>query len=99
MFRKLSACGVLDESVMGSANAIRSLVSARSLQPKCARALHESLLVPTLLYGCKTVIWRKKEKSRIRAVRMGNIKSLLVVRRIDEVPNARIRGVWSEENG
>ena len=33
------------------AGAIRSLVNARSLQPQCARILHESLVVPLLTYG------------------------------------------------
>ena len=37
---------------------IRSLVNARSL--------HESLLVPVLTYSSETMIWREKEKSRIR---------------------------------
>ena len=31
--------------------AIRSLINARSLQLECARDLHESLLVPVLMYG------------------------------------------------
>ena len=29
--------------------------------------MHEILLLPVLLYGSKTVIWREKEKSRTRA--------------------------------
>ena len=33
------------------ANFIRSLINARSLRLECARVLHESLLVPVLLYG------------------------------------------------
>ena len=36
------------------AGAIRSLINARSLQFECARVLHESLLVPVLMYGSKT---------------------------------------------
>ena len=38
------------------ASAIKSLVNARSLQLDCARVLHESLLVPFLTYGNKTMI-------------------------------------------
>ena len=38
------------------AGAIRSLVNTRSLQLECARVLHESLLVPVLMYGSETMI-------------------------------------------
>ena len=44
------------------AGAIRSLVNARSLQLVCARVLHEPLLVPVLIYGSETMIWKKKER-------------------------------------
>ena len=57
------------------AAATRSLVNARSLQLECARILHESLLVPVLMYGSETIIWREKERSRIRAVQMDNLRS------------------------
>ena len=48
------------------AGAIRSLVNARDLQLEFARVLHETFLVPVLMYGNDTMIW--KERSRIRAV-------------------------------
>ena len=58
---------VLDKSVIDEAECsrkvavvIRSLVTAWSLQLECAKALHESLLVPVLTYGTKTMIWREK---------------------------------------
>ena len=35
------------------AGAIRSLVNARDLQLECARVLHETLLVPVLMYGVR----------------------------------------------
>ena len=57
------------------AGAIRSLVNAWSLQLECARVLHESLLVSILMYGSETKIWREKERSRIRAVQMDNLRS------------------------
>ena len=41
------------------------LVNARSLQLECARVFHESLLVPVLMYGSESMIWREKERSRI----------------------------------
>ena len=41
--------------------AIRSLIGTRSLQLECAKVLHEALLVPVLLYGSETMIWREKK--------------------------------------
>ena len=45
----------------------------------------KSLLVPVVKYG------REKERSRIWAVQMDNLRGLLGIRRIDKVSNARIR--------
>ena len=70
---------------------IKSLANARGLQLECARVLPEGLLVPVLLYGSETMIWIENERSRIRAVHMDNLRDLLGVRRIDRVPNSRIR--------
>ena len=53
------------------------------------RVLHESLLMPVLMYGSKTMIW--KERSRIRTVQMNKLRDLLGIRRMGKVPNARIR--------
>ena len=32
--------------------------------------LHETLLVPILTYDCETMLWKEKERSKIRAVQM-----------------------------
>ena len=37
------------------------------------------------------MLWKEKERSRIRIVQMGNLRNLLGVRRMDSVSNARIR--------
>ena len=50
--------------------AIRSLVNVRSLQLRCSRVLHESLVVSVLTCGSETMIWREKERSRIRVMQM-----------------------------
>ena len=71
--------------------AIRSLVNARDLQLECAVVLHETLLVPVLIYGSKTTLWKEKERSRIRAVQMDNLRGLLGISRKNRVMNARIR--------
>ena len=73
------------------AGAIRSLVNAWSLWLECARVLHESLLVPIPMYVSKTMIWREKDRSRIRDVQMDNLRGLLGIRRMNKVPNSWIR--------
>ena len=52
---------------------IRYLVNGRGLKLECTRSLHESLLVPVLMYGSETMLWKKKEMTRIRAVQMNNL--------------------------
>ena len=47
---------------------------ARGLQFDCARVLLETLLVPLLMYGGKTMIWKEKEGSKIRAVQMDKLR-------------------------
>ena len=66
------------------------MVNARSLQLDCTRFLYESLLAPVLMYCSETMIWGEKERSRIRAVQMDNLRGLLGIRRMDKVMNARI---------
>ena len=50
--------------------------------------------MPDLLYGSETMVWKEKEKSRIRAVQIDNLRGLLGIRRMDRVPNAGKRAVW-----
>ena len=79
------------------AGAIRSLVSARDLQLECARVLDETLLVPVLTYDSETMLSKEKkekERSRIRAVQMANLRGLPGIRKTDKVPNALIRELY-----
>ena len=79
------------------AGATRSMVNAKDLQIKCARVLHETLLLPVLMYGSETMLWREKERSRMRDVQMDNLRGLFGIRRMDRIPNARIRELCVEE--
>ena len=63
------------------AGALRSLVNVSDLQLECDRVLHETLLVPVLMYCSETMLWKKR--SRIRAVQMDNLRGLLGIRRMD----------------
>ena len=67
---------------------IRSLVNARGLQLECAGVLHESLLLPVLRYDME-----EKERSKIKAVQMDNLRGLLGIRRMDGALNVLIREV------
>ena len=69
--------------------AIRSLINARGLKLECARVLHEALLVNVFMYGNEIMLWKQKERSRIRAVQMDNLRCLLGIWRMDKVSNAR----------
>ena len=53
-----------------------------------------SRLVPLLIYGSETILWNEKDRYGIRAVYMENLRGLLGIRRMDRVPNARIRELW-----
>ena len=70
---------------------IRSLVIARDLQIDCGRVLHETLLVPVLTYDSETMMRKEKERSMIRDVQMDNLRALFGIKRVNRVPNARIR--------
>ena len=56
-------------------------------------------MVPVLTYSSETMKWRKKERSRIRAVQMDNLRGLLGIRRMDNVLNARIRQLCGVTKG
>ena len=57
------------------------------------------LLVPVLTYGSETMLWKGKERSRIRAVQMDNLRGLLGIRRMFRVQNARIGELWGMAKG
>ena len=71
--------------------AIRSLANAISLQLECARKKYEALLGPVLLYGSE------KERSRIRAVKMDKLRSLLGIIRINSAKSMGKKIVWIDE--
>ena len=50
------------------AGAIRSLVNGWDMQIEFARVLHETLLVPVPTYGSEKMLWKEKERSKIRAI-------------------------------
>ena len=65
------------------AGPIRSVINDRDLQLECGSVLHETLLVPVLVYVSETIVWKKKKRSRIMVVQMVNLRRLLGIRRMD----------------
>ena len=53
--------------------------NAKDLPEERARGLHEGLLVPVLMYGAKTMAWKRKEWSRNIVIQMTNFWSLLSI--------------------
>ena len=49
------------------------------------------MLIPIIMYGSEKLLWKEKERSRIRAVQMYNLRGLLGIRRLGRVPNAQIK--------
>ena len=44
--------------------------------------LHEALVIFILLFGGETTTWREKERYRIKAVQMDNLRGLLGINRM-----------------
>ena len=43
---------------------IRFPVNTRDLQLQCERVLHETLLIPVLMYGSETMLWNEYDCKR-----------------------------------
>ena len=50
-----------------------------------------SVLWSCMRHCSSLLLWMEKERSRIRAVQMDNLRGLLGIRRIDKVSNAQTR--------
>ena len=81
------------------AGAIKSLVNEKCLSLKCTRILHESMLLPVLLDGSETMVWNKKYRSKVQAVQMDNLRSVLGLKRTDKIRNEFIRNTCGVEKG
>jgi hypothetical protein len=92
-------CGRKVSSGRKVAGAIRSLVNVKGLSLACSRVLHESMLVPVLMYGSETMVWNPKYRSKVQAVQMDNLRGVLGIRRTDKMRNEYIREVCGVDKG
>ena len=67
------------------AGGIRALVNEKCLSMKCAKILHEKVLVTTLMYESECMTWKNKERWRIQAVQMDNLRGMIGVKRKDKM--------------
>ena len=51
------------------------------------------------MYGSETMLWKEKERSRVRAVEMDSLRGLLGNRRMDRVLNAWLRELCRVKKG
>ena len=79
--------------------AIKVPINARDLQLECAKVLHETLLVPVLMYVSETKLWMEMERCRNGAVQMDNLRGLLGINGMDRVPNAQVRELCGVKKG
>ena len=61
--------------------------------------MQQTLLAPVLMYNSETMLWKEKERTRIRDVHMDNLKGLLGIRMMDRVLNAWIRELCGAKKG
>ena len=57
------------------------------------------MLVPVLIYTSNIMLSKEKERSRICAVQMDNLRGLLGIRRKDRASNARTRNLCRVTKG
>ena len=53
--------------------------------------------MPVRTYGSETMIWREKERYRIRAVQIDNLTGLLGIKRMDKVLNGCVRELYGQK--
>ena len=72
-------------------DALHSFMSSRKVSQRARLAVHRGVLVSTLMYGSESWVWQKKHESRINAVEMRALRSMIGVKLSDRVRNSVIR--------
>ena len=74
------------------------VVNARSMQLQYTRIQYKALIGLVLLYDSKTVVWKEKEKSRIRAEQRQSLEACRF-RRTYRMPKVQIRKLYEVTKG
>lgn len=90
--------GLYDEDIERRVNAgnkvygaLGSLVKSRHISQRAKLAVHDAVLAPTLMYGSESWVWKKRQESRINAVEMRSLRSMIGVKLRDRVRNVEVR--------
>jgi hypothetical protein len=67
--------------------ALHAFMGSRVVSIKAQLAVHNGVLLPTLIYGSESQVWQKKHTSRVNAVEMRALRSLIGVKLSDRVRN------------
>ncbi|KAI5640894.1 reverse transcriptase (RNA-dependent DNA polymerase) domain-containing protein [Phthorimaea operculella] len=71
--------------------ALHAFMNSQKVSNKARLAVHRGVLVPTLMYGSESWVWQKKHESRINAVEMRALRSMIGVKLSDRIKNRVIR--------
>jgi hypothetical protein len=66
-------------------------MGSRVVSKKAQLAVHNGVLLPTLMYGSENWVWQKKHTSRINAVEIRALRSMIGVKLSDRVRNDKRR--------
>ncbi|CAK1596166.1 unnamed protein product [Parnassius mnemosyne] len=73
--------------------ALTALVKRQGVAKSARLAIHNAVLVPTLLYGSETWVCQKKHKSKLNAVEMRSLRKMCGVTMADRKRNEEIRNM------
>ncbi|CAG9109123.1 unnamed protein product [Plutella xylostella] len=95
LFSRVGRCDKDIERRVNAGNrvngALHSIVASQAVSKQARLAVHNAMLVPTLMYGSESWVWQKKHESRLNAVEMRSLRSMLGVTLNDRLRNSFIR--------
>jgi hypothetical protein len=77
--------------------ALKSVVANKCLSNEAKLAVHNGVLVPTLMYGSEAWSWKNKDESRLNAVEMRSLRRMCGKTMYDRCTNAEIRAECKAE--
>ncbi|KAM3959351.1 LOW QUALITY PROTEIN: uncharacterized protein ACR2FA_006652 [Aphomia sociella] len=79
--------------------AVHYFLCSQNVFKKARLAVHNSVLIPTLMYGSESWVWQKRHESRINAVEIHSLRSMSGIKLSDRVRNNVIRDVSGLKEG
>ncbi|GBP57084.1 hypothetical protein EVAR_36751_1 [Eumeta japonica] len=56
--------------------ALLTIMNSKSVSRQARLAIHNEVLIPTLMYGSESWVWHKKNESRVNAVEMQSLRGV-----------------------